>query len=245
MNFFEKIRVKIINLTSEYWNSGRPYKKMIVFPFALFFYIKNGQAVPSPFLHNLTLVNNHSIYLVHSKCAGTTITNELRKNAKCLGLNEKGWRKHKDNSFIFCFVRNPYARILSTYKDKVLNKAENKNYKWDGLIKNINLKGISFEEFVKIICKIPDKCSDIHFQSISYLQDLLKIKPDFIGKVETFEEDWNKINKLLGLRSAKELGRRNQTEEFKKNGEFYNSKLKKLIYERYKEDFIRFGYKKN
>ncbi len=236
---------KMTKKVRELWFSQNPYKRILISPFALILYLRNGQM--APVLDVITLINKRSIFIGVQKCGISTVLRTIRRYSHYLSLNKRGLRNQKDKCFTFSFVRDPYARFLSAYMDKVKEKTGGRRYiqPEDTVFDNIKrYKDVSFEEFVRTICLIPDRCVDVHFKSISYIQDSIGVKPDFIGKMENFEEDWNKIHKILGLPSYEKLGIENRGKYKKDLDEYYTKELKNLVYGRYKEDFLRFGYKR-
>jgi len=62
---------------------------------------------------------------------------------------------------------------------------------------------------------------------------------DYIGKLETIEEDWIKIEDLIGI-SHKPLGIYNKTQEV----DYYDSESENLVLEIYQDDFEKFSYEK-
>jgi len=77
--------------------------------------------------------------------------------------------KEKYESFIkFVVLRNPWERLYSCYKNKIeQNSQTGLNY-----ILECNpafQMGMSFEEFVQVVCEIPDSEADYHFCSQIYL----------------------------------------------------------------------------
>lgn len=241
----------LIEFTREMWSSQRPYKRILVSPVALGLYLYHGQV--EPFLHSCTLVNKDVIYLGSSKAGGVTINNEISKYPHRL-LNKRQWDYHKDKCFKFVFVRSPYSFLVSTYMAFIKGKAaegyyeggsDSMNYFWGGVIANYpNLKNISFENFVKLVCNIPDHVADCHFLSRTGNWKRLGVEPDFIGKIENFDEDWNKINNIIGLGNAEKLKVKNKGSYDSDWIKYYNQELIDLVYERFKEDFQRFGYSK-
>jgi len=151
--------------------------------------------------------------------------------------------------FKFAFVRNPWDRIASCYANKIRSiKLKKEGFEKGILSSLIHLygdtfyAGMSFEEFVEKICKIPDSRADGHFRSQHTFICDKDGKPivDFIGRLENFKEDF----KLIGKKIKKRLKyfHKNKTTR-KPYQEFYNEKTKKLIEERYRKDIELFGYK--
>lgn len=141
-----------------------------------------------------------------------------------------------EDNFIFAFVRNPYERIYSCYKNKIEDVRT-------GGGRNIFEKhgiglDVSFDEFVRRVAVLADDKSDRHFRSQAwFLTWQGRLLPAFVGKLEQLSEDWQELQKRFGIApppqinvsSAKALPE--MTEE-----------TKALIRERYTDDFRLFGY---
>jgi len=155
----------------------------------------------------------------------------------------------KDNEYYkFCIVRNPYTRILSAWKNKIVDtKADHiKNYK-----KKLGLftKDISFQDFVKTLKnnKMHNIHADLHFTN-QYNTLLYNIIPyDFIGRFENLQHDLshvitkthlpsnlvNTLNEKVNPTSNHDLER------------YYTSQIQSDVYDLYKIDFETFGYSKD
>ncbi len=203
-------------------------------------YLKN-KIIPPKSLGNLC--GKNAIYITLPKCANTTIKKEIRKITwGDPRLTKKQLKRISQGKFIFTFVRNPYDRFLSLYLDKVKNFNKDNDY-IRGVCRNIVIKkNITFKEFAELASLIPDECADPHFKSMTELIKESGLKPSFIGKIENFENDWNILCKILGIKNEG-LGMENKTKH-KPWQEYYTPELKEKVYQRYKEDFINFGYKK-
>ena len=176
------------------------------------------------------------------------------------------------NSTVFTFVRNPYTRLISAYKEKVIltfKKIEeyengNKNDPMEKRriqhrIKRINSLGLSidnkpsFEQFVCGVTSIPVERADIHLAPQSYLTAFHTIPYDFVGRLESYDEDMSKLSSMLfgspefwKEAELKDGGKRNVN--YKGGGskenlliECPNSSIE-LIKQYYKKDFEYFGY---
>ncbi len=144
-----------------------------------------------------------------------------------------------DNYYVFAFVRNPFDRLVSCYVDRL--KRKNKMF-LDNVSKyNIN-SNMNFKEFVKAISKIPDEYSDTHFKSqVCFLMKDGKLIPNFIGKIETIDEDFNSICKVFNIDSK--LEHLNTSKNREPYEIYYDEETIKLVEERYKEDLKVFDYK--
>jgi len=143
-------------------------------------------------------------------------------------------------NYIFAFVRNPYDRLYSAYKNKVLQASSEggKNIFWNHGI----YFGMKFDEFIEIVCAIPDDKIDRHLRSQSwFLTYEDQLIPEFIGKLEEFEKDW------IVLKEQFELGsptHKNSTvslgvDDYRTQ---YSKALEGKVFNRYVKDFENFSY---
>ena len=134
--------------------------------------------------------------------------------------------------FKFCFVRNPWSRVLSFYRE--FKKPRHQS--WSHPI----LRYRSFEEFCIDFNNCPLK-NDIHFVS-NYRQATIneKIHMDFIGRFENIEEDFSKVISNFTENAKLDVHERNTgTSNYR---DHYNNQTRKIIEEFYKEDVENFGY---
>jgi hypothetical protein len=139
--------------------------------------------------------------------------------------------------FKFSFVRNPYDRLVSCYVQWVKNGL---NPSLDPY--GVFYSGMPFKEFVKEVCKIPDSIAEGHFRSqYSYLIDRKgRFLPDFVGKIENFENDFLFVSNRANLPSV-EIAHSNKTnhENYRR---FYDEETVLWVKERYKNDICKFEY---
>lgn len=176
------------------------------------------------------------------------------------------------NYFKFVIVRNPWARLVSTYlnlfvrfhehgrpTDLVIDSVK---YVSGEDVKNRDSINITFEELVKYLCATEDRYLDQH--CIPQYLFLGGIKNDFIARMENLSEDLQQIQTKLNI--SLELPKLNKTEysslsnkeqDFSKLSasefrnwktvlpdykQFYTPKLIDLVAQRYAEDIEMFGY---
>lgn len=131
--------------------------------------------------------------------------------------------------FTFSFVRNPYMRAWSAYKDKCKN-----NYK-PFVALGFN-KSMTFEQYLTHLNSLPKHIRpDYHLatQSSNIPRDV-----NFVGRLENFAQDLTQlcaITKMVPL--AYHLNQTRGTSEH-----IFTQKEKSLIEKYYQEDFIRFNY---
>ena len=140
------------------------------------------------------------------------------------------------DNFIFAFVRNPYERIYSCYKNKIedvrVRGGRNIFEKHD-----IGLN-VTFDEFVRRVAALPDYSSDRHFRSQAwFLTCEGALLPSFIGKLEQMSEDWEELQERFGIAPPPQINVSNA-----KTLPVMTTETKALICERYAEDFKLFGY---
>lgn len=150
--------------------------------------------------------------------------------------------------FKFAFTRNPFDRLVSCYRNKIdrpripqymLASAEQSEVAF--------YPHMSFAEFVEVVCYIPNRLADGHFrpQHLTICDREGNIAADYVGSFENIEEDFAYVKQRIGKPDL-ELPERNRKRPTKSDPfnyrNFYDSKLKELVYERYEKDFETFGY---
>lgn len=160
--------------------------------------------------------------------------------------------------FRFGFVRNPYDRLLSAYKDKILapQKSPDKiNYVGvacrikaavsGGDPRSINLEKtpVTWPEFVGYVAKQRPYDMDRHW----FHQHLTMWHPycdfDFIGKFETFSDDLRTVLTKIGApqEMIDDVGERANA-SFKTSDKFYTPELAAIVYRKFRKDFEIYDY---
>lgn len=146
----------------------------------------------------------------------------------------------------FCFVRNPYSRLLSVYLDKIQRSRGQKRQVLLHMGKDPSQLNapVSFSEFVDVVCEQPIVNMDPHWR-VQYYQTFQDgITYDFIGRLESFRQDivtvMTRINKDFGRYLSEE--RRNATDAAELLGKHYTEALVRKVRAKYAKDFEAFGY---
>ena len=173
--------------------------------------------------------------------------------------------KGKRNSyFSFVFVRHPFERLFSAYRNKLLDPhvrmfreefgSQILRMFRNGLSEKEYASGkdVSFTEFVNYIIALHDQNNsgqfNEHWQLINTLCSPCMMKYNYIGKMETLEEDAEAILKQLGVDNeikfpSHDGSYKHKTEDVMRS---YYSQIPeatiKRLYEVYKGDFLAFGY---
>lgn len=172
-----------------------------------------------------------------AKVATRTILNHLKESDVFLDV-EHPFQLHYpvnayDNYFKFAFVRNPWDRLASCWRDKVI-KQNHFQFAQSELEK---MK--SFKNFVNYVYDQDVGNCDVHIRSQSELIDLNKI--DYLGRIETFNKDAGVIFHKLGL-PEKEISRWNVTSQKMPYQEYYDEQLAEKVSHIYQRDIQIFGY---
>ena len=163
--------------------------------------------------------------------------------------------------FKFTFIRNPWSRMLSAYLEKFRNpdgityhNAKKFNNSYKNIIPEKYLKEfydengiISFKGFVNIHFDLSKKSYnnfDIHWMPQHIINDMYIKKYDFIGKLENFEDDFDKILETLNIKIKPKYKIGSNSHLYQKHYKFYenNPELIDKVAEIYKEDVERYGY---
>jgi len=155
----------------------------------------------------------------------------------------------------FTFVRNPYARLVSTWADKFRNKPLVPGDRFvDRYLAHRDVadrqqpigpdKTLSFARFVIFAIETLGTQPDPHWQLQSELTDVPGLPLGLIGKVESFAQDFREVLAHAGGPAAQRLLTlpvSNVTQHGPWQG-FYTAELAERVRRAYAEDFTRFGY---
>ena len=146
----------------------------------------------------------------------------------------------------FSFVRNPWARLVSAYTEKIRVEGTQEEKFVGGVYKGLLAMdpsfrvGMSFEQFAEITCGFSDQETEKHFKSQCYF--LVRngvVVPDFVGRLESMQEDWARLMEMGKLTDS--IGHWNKSRHGHYS-EFYNERLKNMVADRYRDDIETFGY---
>lgn len=192
-----------------------------------------------------------SIKAALAKACGIAVARELEvhqiHSRPEMRLQEGRLDKAAEGYYKFSFVRNPFERVVSCYRDKVVASAHPQNPKANYFSSYaIPMPShLSFAEFVKRISAIPDRLADTHFQSqYALLYDAGELQVDYLGRVENLQQDWRPVAEKFQLSLSL-----NHSNVSKHNAGshsdyrcYYTEALAQLVYERYRRDVEEFGY---
>ena len=182
--------------------------------------------------------------LIHiPKTGGTSIRNGVFDGdyeGPVQGEVPLAWREH----FAFCFVRNPFDRLISAWKMFTHGmQKSNWVYPSDGNPK-LNLR-----QFLDIVIdeSVPYNGQRTTFEEKIRHHTLPLTHPfhciehaDFVGRFETLEKDFQVVCSELGINGP--LPHWNQTIPTDDYREFYDPQTLKIAREYYADDLKQFGY---
>ena len=130
--------------------------------------------------------------------------------------------------FKFSFVRNPFSRLVSCYKDKI-HRRSSVTKKYFGL-----LRDVSFKTFVRRINRIPVRYMERHFKPQHALLSCKgELQPEYIGRIEVLEEDFQQVQDECDVTFPPRL---NSTKKEKDWRAYYDRETARITYEIYEKD---------
>ena len=159
------------------------------------------------------------IYVQNPKCGSSTIRNSLWTAEHALGLaarpgvpnvysddqpfvdDPRRW-EHVEGEHAFTFVRNPYARVLSAYLNKIVRHRDPLVWGRFAARHGLGEEPLAFADFLRLVERTPPDEMDPHWrpQSDLLLPDLIPY--DFIGSMESFEADLQQVMRSIFGASA-------------------------------------------
>lgn len=175
-----------------------------------------------------------------SLAADTYPSFEAFEDDNSLHIKQDEIRDLVGSDFIFAFTRHPLSRLYSAYVNKITDakRAGRRNiFQCHGITLDI-----TFSDFVKRVCQMPDHKIDRHLRSQTWFlcNSAGVLIPDYVGHLEVFADHWeelrNKIPQLL------EIPHKNKGSHGSDYMSYYTPDTEKLARERYAEDFLLLGY---
>ncbi|MEB3340210.1 MAG: sulfotransferase family protein [Okeania sp.] len=179
----------------------------------------------------------------------------LLRSPSDIGIDNFLAMLNNNNVFKFCFVRNPYTRLLSVYLNK-MSWREGQFYKKIAEILDMSVsERITFKQFVMAIKNQSPLAMDPHWRVQTYQTFYGLVDYNFIGRfenlnqdlkvvlnrIENFSDQKNKcaeaIEKLSFIRGGKKTNADSKLRDF-----YGTQEIRDLVFSIYKEDFHNFDY---
>lgn len=154
----------------------------------------------------------------------------------CLGSKEY---------FTFSFVRNPFTRVLSAYLDKIVGKPGTTNRIQQQMGIDPSRYIPTFEEFVDVVYNQSIQDMNPHWTPQTSLLGIDKVRYDFLGRFEYFEDSIMQLITKAELRvpeGAFGLGKDHATSADTRLQDNYTPKAIERVQEVYSKDFECLGY---
>jgi hypothetical protein len=155
----------------------------------------------------------------------------------------------------FSFVRNPYARLVSCWADKYMDKplvpGESFIDKFLAHYRHVDPqvpvgsdRTLSFADFARFALATKSGRLDTHWQDQQELVDGPGLALDFIGRVESFDRDFAKVHDHVHVDLRQDKGPLTavRTREHAPWSDYYTPELVSAVYRGYERDFDRFSY---
>lgn len=154
--------------------------------------------------------------------------------------------------YTFAFVRNPWDRLVSCYRDKIGGEVGDfTNFSKEKGVANCLARfdaftaNMSFDEFAHAVASIPDAESDEHFlsQHIYLTNGSGRVAADFIGRYENLASDFQRVAGAIGYPSSITLPTLQAAPLRVNYAEYYTPTTQRAVGERYAQDIELFSYK--
>ncbi|MEO4041457.1 sulfotransferase family 2 domain-containing protein [Hoeflea sp. CAU 1731] len=165
--------------------------------------------------------------------------------------------------FRFNFCRDPYARLVSAYENRILSlglesydlvDAATKEFKMNRTAilahktgrhsSSVDLdEAIEFGDFIRFICDQDYFEMDRHWYPQARSMHIDVIDYHFTGRLESFDQDWRIVHETItGGTEAEPATRLNSTRKRAEAHDQIPQDLRRLIAKKYEEDFDAFQY---
>lgn len=213
--------------------------------------------------YSILLEPHRAVYIDIAKVASSSIKATL---ASVLGLQGADGNPHEvefprpptadlqgdriyPGLYTFAFVRNPWDRLVSCYRDKILGEVTDFTGFAESGIAHCFARfdafsaNMSFEDFVRAVASISDDEADEHFRSqADYVTNASGcVAVDFVGRYETLSDDFDHVGHKIGLRSDIRLPRLQSAPKLN-HASFYTSQTRSIVEARYAKDVELFCY---
>lgn len=208
---------------------------------------------------------NEFIFFHIPKAGGTSVLGKLQQNYKqdpnsCpnaqnpnleVFCREKGivWPNHAraqdiqeflgvekfEKFFKFCFVRNPWDRMVSLYhyaRETGIRRTKERGLKLNAFQQNVVEN--SFSDWILTGKLGPPQTS-------WFLSARGQLLVDFIGRLERIDEDLQKLSKILDIDFSTNLHKANTTKR-ESYQNYYNDTTRQIIAEKFAKEIELFGY---
>ena len=188
-----------------------------------------------------------TIFVHVPKCGGSAISKSLFGTVKIGHLSLRQYRimygaRHFERLFRFAFVRNPWDRLVSAFHYLRAGGVNEYDARWS----ERNLAG--FDDFGTFVREwIPGRDLGKTYWHLVPQKDFLCVKEggmdlDFVGRLESVEEDLARLVDLGGLNPVAPLQRINASRRRRDWRSYYDDETAAIVEEAYATDIRLLGY---
>lgn len=240
MNIVKRIKKILTGTPPFYKKNKKKYnwvidKSIVISLEYLYFYCRIAKAANTTIIASLI---NHEKGIKYDRIELKSIKKNNFLNPSKLNSEQI---QNIDKFFKFIFVRNPYSRFLSCYINKIRDK--NSSSKKRIILGVKGNENISVDTFLSYL-ENGGLYSNPHWAPQTYLMYFEKNKMDFIGKVESIEQDFKVISSKIYGKPVELITINDHSTRYEAQKTQLTEIQKDRIYKLYQEDFIQFGYLK-
>jgi Sulfotransferase family len=167
-----------------------------------------------------------------------------------VGLERFGEMLNDRRVFKFCFVRNPYTRVLSAFLSKMSWKDGKYRQTIAAILNRAINDEIDFEAFLTALDRQSVYEMDPHWRIQTEQLFWGQVQYDYVGRFENFDRDWQHVLDRIGVplpqeevRSEAAPMRGRKTSASDRLKKFYSSdSVLQLVQRIYQRDFETFEY---
>jgi hypothetical protein len=153
--------------------------------------------------------------------------------------------------FAFSFVRNPWDRLVSCYRDKIEGEVEGfTQFSESGVAHclarfDVFSANMTFAAFVEAVASIPDADADEHFRSQHpYLTNVRgDLAVDLVGRYENLSSDFRHVAERIGLPPKITLPRLQANPRSVHYADYYTAATRDIVATRFAQDIALFSYR--
>lgn len=137
-----------------------------------------------------------------------------------------------ENLFKFTVVRNPYKRTVSAYHYLMDHRMIPRDMSFKGFVKELRNRDLMYPFYKD---RVEAHCSKqyprAYFKGDKFI--------DFVAKLENIKEDWKVISPHIGVDKLPHVNKGKVKRDYRL---YYNTRIKDIVSQIYREDLERFEY---
>lgn len=199
-----------------------------------------ANVTPEQVFEGHTLRKGEFLFIWINKTAGVSVSNALGINKDlynhytAMELREILGPTEYESKFKFCFVRNPWDKVVSEYRFRI----------WT--YQNELTSDMKFSQWLKLTYVDKDpKYFDWPKMFLPQLEWITDEKGamavDFVGKFENLQEDFYVISDAIKI-DRQHLGHENRSRKSANYRHYYDCETKAIVERHFKADIEYFGY---